>query len=201
MDVEGCLFFAPEVSFSDLNAILKDRDRLVAAYASRISKYFLDPAILLVRHQHAFAAGMLLITLIDHLRCISEISERTDSEARNVDTKQETNWRKKSGEKYQAFLSHLPFAADAHVAEVFYENYRNGLVHEGHIKAGTGFSLDCDTFFEEGGKTLVNPSALLGEIESYFADYVDQLNKDGGVFETFKGNLEHMFGRELKDKS
>lgn len=78
------------------------------------------------------------------------------------------------GERFKRFArEQLKSFADGDLAERFYLEIRNGLVHEARLKEGGQFSLEIGSTVKMlNGLLLVNPSHLAVEVRSALADYV-----------------------------
>ena len=109
---------------------------------------------------HTFAAGVLLVTCIDslaRLRFGGEVGRRFKKFARQE----------------------LPSFSETRTAERFYEEFRNGLVHEGRLKEGAQFSIEIEnTLNEIDGVLLINPKFLAEELRTSLTSYIDRLSRD-----------------------
>jgi hypothetical protein len=92
--------------------------------------FYLEPAARCAADRHAFAAGVLLVTCIDALARMRfnnpKVGDRIKRFAR---------------EELRSFSA-------SGLATRFYEDFRNGLVHEARIKNGGQFSLDIGSTVE-----------------------------------------------------
>jgi len=110
---------------------------------------------------HAFAAGVLVLACVDALA------------------------RMQTGiiavkKRYLAFArSCLQSFATGDLAERLYEDFRNGLIHEGRIKAGAQFSLEIpDTVMTLEQIMVVNPVRLADEVSSALTAFISTLQHD-----------------------
>jgi hypothetical protein len=87
------------------------------------------------------------------------------------------------------------FSDDAR-AKRFYEEFRNGLVHEGRLKNGAQFSLETSATVEPvNGILLVNPTYLAAEVRSALDAYVALTTNDVGE----RGRLGASLWQDLED--
>lgn len=132
-----------------------------------------------MRQGHAFAAGVLLVSCIDalaRLRFGGSVGHRFRQFARDE-------------------LS--SFASDG-LAARFYDEFRNGLVHEARIKQGGQFSLELQgTVQELDGVLLVNPVYLAREIHEALTRYVELVSREGGERARLAARLRSDFAMEL----
>jgi hypothetical protein len=161
MRLGDILYFAPGIRFRDVDtkgAGLPDQ------YRARMIGLYVEPAEACAARGQAFAAGVMLVSCVDALARV----RFTDA---------------KVGDRIKRFARTelKSFHSDA-LAAPFYENFRNGLVHEARIKEGGQFSLEIGSTVEElGGLMLINPARLAAEVRASIEAYVDLLNRDGAV--------------------
>jgi hypothetical protein len=157
MRIGDDLYFAPRIRFCDVDL---DGPELPEQFRCRMAGFYLEPAEQCAQGDHAFAAGVLLVTCIDalaRLRYGGRVGARFKRFAR---------------EDLQSF-------PDDDLAERFYCEFRNGLVHEGRLKKGACFSLDAGATVEElGGILLVNPKHLATEARSALDAYIALVTLD-----------------------
>ena len=138
MRINGALLFAPGIRFDQADL---QGDALPAQYRQRMAGFYIEPAVVCADHGHAFAAGTLLVACIDGMVCL-----------RYCDAVVRHRFIKLAQEDFRSFRT-------AALAARFYEDFRNGLVHEGRVKNGGQFSLEVDeTVRELQGLLLINPS-------------------------------------------
>ncbi len=160
MDINGTLHFAPSIPFKIVDW---DGDKLPEQFRLRIEGYYLEPAECCINARHAFASGLLLVSCIDALARLKY---------RRFD-------RNDAGGRFKEFLKELStdFRTEA-IRKNFYDDIRNGLVHEARLKNGAQFSLEEDantTARMKAGLLLVNPQYLLDELRAKFNDYIMHL--------------------------
>ena len=158
MKIGESLYFAPEIKFSDLDLSGKN---LPGQLDSRMRAYYLEPAKALAQNGHAFASGLLLVSCIDALSCLQ--SKPKASVRRRF-----CSWIKTG----------LPSFGSAAIAERFYCEFRNGLVHEARIKKGGQFSLEQSCTMDKGikikSKGIKGSSLLLtfSDLARYYLPHV-----------------------------
>jgi hypothetical protein len=108
-----------------------------------------------------FAAGVLLLACIDALARMKTGMEKV-------------------GERFKDFARHeLTSFSEGDRAERLYDAFRNGLIHEGRIKAGAQFSFDIESTVDVLQNVLViNPMRLAHETERALEIYTAQLRAD-----------------------
>ena len=152
------LYFAPGIRFDQIDLY---GPTLPTQFECRIVGYYMKPAQECCERGHAFAAGVLLVSCIDALARF----------------RLKTN---KVGERFKDFVQReLPSFSNRELAEHFYEDFRNGLVHESRIKRGGQFSFDGKQTLEEiEGLLCVNPVYLGQEVRCALRKYVALLSSD-----------------------
>jgi hypothetical protein len=82
--------------------------------------------------------------------------------------------------------------ADESRAEQLYTAFRNGLIHEGRIKAGAQFSFDYPRTCEDlDGVLVINPTFLAKEIEAALKAFVAELRSDHALRAQLARRLAH----------
>lgn len=157
MNIGEILYFAPGLRFDEVDL---QGENLPKHFELRIKGFYLQPAEVCVRDEHAFAAGLILISCIDAL----------------------ARYRFGNGvEEVENFIATelSGFHRDNGLARRFYIEFRHGLVHEARIKNGGQFSFQRRaSVVEESGLLLVNPIHLLNDVESALTVYVRLLESD-----------------------
>ena len=178
MRIRDHLYFAPDTKFTDVNLT---GDDLVMQVAKRIQGFYLNPARLLANNGHAFASGVMLLTAIDALARIQ--TGRDDVGGRIKD------WCTANLPSYNEVIS-----------KRFYDDFRNGLVHEARIKNGGDFSLEGDETIQEMGDILsCNPLHLHDEIELALESFIQLLLEDSSKFEIFRQRICDDFSYEFNN--
>jgi hypothetical protein len=122
---------------------------LAEQWIARIEGYYLVPARAAASSGAGFAAGVLVVSSID---AIARVVVRY----------------KRVGKRFKCFVQqNLAHFSSDEAADVLYEEFRNGLVHEGRVKRGAEFSpsssmvIDC-----VDGVWRINPTLLVDEVSS-----------------------------------
>ena len=159
MRIVDFLYFAPGVKFDEVNL---NGYSFPEQFGRRIDGFYIEPAEECVKRGYTFAAGALLVSCVDalaRLRFGGPVGKR---------------FRKFVREELHSFR-------DGQLAERFYEDFRNGLVHECRLKHGGQFSLETRmTVVQASGILIVNPGCLATEVRAALRLYLDTLNRDQG---------------------
>jgi len=181
MRIEDQLYFAPNILFADVDF---GGAGLPEQFRARIRGFYLGPAHACAQDGHAFAAGALVLLCVDALARLQTGDPVV-------------------GRRFKNFVrDHLPsFASEARAA-CLYEDFRNGLIHEGRIKSGAQFSLDApETLTSINGIVLVNPVVLANEVGGALDRYVDVLHADADTRRGFSDAVsrDHDDDRVMND--
>jgi hypothetical protein len=177
MRIGDYLYFAPGVRFSQLDL---SGPGIAEQYEARIRGFYLDPAYELACARHAFASGLLLVACIDALAGL--------------------RYKCGMGQRFKQWLKEelAGCFTDDDARESFYEDFRNGLVHEARIKKGGEFSLEQGTTVTAcGGSPRINPLHLWKEVSAALSAYVKTLREDEAERTKFVANLRSTFEQEL----
>jgi hypothetical protein len=176
MRIGDFLYFAPGIKFSELDL---SGTGIAAQYEARIQGFYLNPSYSLVLAKHAFASGVLLVSCIDalaKLRYGNGVGER---------------FKKWTREELDSFK-------DSEFARLFYDDFRNGLVHETRIKNGGEFSFEQkNTAIVYYFSLRVNPLYLHEEVVKALSRYKQELISDSVLRSKFVSNLRESFEQEL----
>jgi hypothetical protein len=187
MRVENKLFFAPDIEFKDLR--WDDLDFLIEVFAKRVEGFYFAPTELLLGNGQAFGAGVLCATIIDFL---AAFSENTNT---NVGQRYERWLKQNLGE----FAQPNPDDKTASLAKRFYDEFRNGLVHEGRIKNAGQFSFENESIISfESGAMIIDPRYLFGGIIQAYKIYLDSINQDEFSRQKFRSTLIGWFSEDMK---
>lgn len=169
MRIGDILFFAPGIRFE--HADLSGTD-LPRQFECRIAGFYLDPADRCAENGFPFAAGVILVTCIDALARM--------------------RYGGGVGMRFKKFITNeLPSFAQGNRADRFYDDFRNGLVHEARIKNGGQFTMDADrTVQSVNGLLLVNPWHLGVELRAALASYVTLLTSSVAERRKLAGRLK-----------
>lgn len=177
MRLGDILYFAPGVRFDEVDL---RGPGLPEYFRRRISGFYIEPARHCAELGFAFAAGVLLVSCVDalaRLRFGGEVGSRFKRFAI-----EETN----------------SFSTGA-LAERFYDEFRNGLVHEARLKNGAQFSLDTSATVQQlDGLLLVNPLHLAEEVRSALDSYVTLLETDERSREALARRLEEDLAQDFR---
>lgn len=157
MKVGDLLYFAPNVGF---DAVDFNSAKLAEHFYARIDGFYIRPALVCVEQEHAFAAGVLLVSCIDalaRLRYGGAVGAR---------------FRKFAKEDLSSF-------SDEELAKRLYDECRNGIVHEARLKEGCQFSLFLPrTVCVVDGLLIINPRPLAHEVRAALDSYMEQVRRD-----------------------
>ena len=158
MKIGDILYFAPGIRFRDVDvrgAQLPDQ------YRRRIIGFYVEPAEAAAAANHAFASGVLLVSCIDAL-----------ARVRFNDPK--------VGNRFKRFArEELPSFSTGSRSVRFYNEFRNGLVHEARIKQGGQFSLEIGSTVDElDGSMVINPTFLASEVRASVNAFAELLYRD-----------------------
>jgi hypothetical protein len=107
--------------------------------------FYVEPAEACADRGQAFASGVMLVSCIDALARVQFSDPKVGDRIKRFAREQ---------------LKSFPTEA---LATRFYDDFRNGLVHEARIKEGGQFSLEIGGTVEElSGVMLINPARLAG---------------------------------------
>jgi len=173
------LHFSPKYRFSELN--WDDRTGVIEAFRDRVEGFYLCPAQKLNRDKDGFAAGLLCVAAIDFLARIS-------LDANGVKDRI-VKWLRTNIIRFEY----------SDLADRFYEEFRNGLVHEGRIKNAGQFSYEYHKVISMVDDTmLVNPDLLLNAVMDSFQSYLKKLRTDDLIYHALRSALLSDFQREVE---
>ena len=176
MRIGDYLYFAPGIKFVELDLT---GAKIAEQYETRIKGFYLDPAEQLIDNNHVFASGVLLVSCIDALAKL--------------------RYGGRVGERFRKFAKdEMVSFKDDHIAQLFYNDFRNGLVHETRIKNGGEFSLEQENTAAVYYFSLrVNPFYLHQEVITALSRYKQELIDKESFRNKFVTNLRETFEREL----
>lgn len=179
MRLDDILYFAPGVRFSEVDL---SGTELPSQFERRLRGFYLDPAVLLAKSNHAFASGLVLISCIEALARVQTVGKKGD------------------GQRFKDYIKNeLKSFKDDDIAERLWEDFRNGLVHEARIKEGGQFSLDPPHTVDFSHSILtVNPLALADEVSDALSNFVTSLKSDGALLDRFLKQICSDFADELE---
>ena len=177
MKIGEILFFAPGIRFSEVDL---NGSGLPEQFRRRVTGFYVEPAEECAQRGWPFAAGVLLVSCIDalaRLRFGDRVRKR---------------FRKFAAEELESF-------SDADLTERFYDEFRNGLVHEGRLKKGGQFSLEVGKTVELlDGILLVNPKYLADEVRSALGSYVTLVEGDDAERQRLAGALSQDLAEDFR---
>jgi hypothetical protein len=170
MKIDDVLYFAPGLRFDEVDF---DGPGLPSQLEARMVGFYLEPADWCIKMKFAFAAGVLLTTCIDAL---------SRAQTGSPDVKR----------RFTSFCrGHLQSFVRQAIAERFYEEFRNGLVHEARIKKGAQFSFDFDeTVTEVDDALILNPAPLALEVRQGLERYIQHLKRNAAERGEFAARLK-----------
>lgn len=159
---------------------------LIQAFRDRINGFYLGAIKKLNEDNDAFAAGLLCVTTMDVLsRLKSNIEEVR---------KRYVHWL---ATEIPEFAQRLPGKKQL-LADLFYKQFRNGLVHEGRIKDGGQFSyIFAGMITVENQFMIVNPWKLADNIETVFNRYMTEGLTSSEEFQSFTQMIIRDFGAKI----
>lgn len=175
---EDKLHFSPRCIFGDLD--FNDKRKLICCVRDRIYGFYLTPAKLLDTKEYGFGCGLLCVATIDSLARIS--------------------YPEKVGCRIKKWLkNNIPEFREEDFANRFYEDFRNGLVHEGRIKNPGEFSYEPSKIITREDRIIrINPRILLRRLEEVVERFLIELEKNPESFSRFKDTLIRDFGDEVR---
>ena len=195
MIIENELHYTSKHTFAELKEALDgdDKDKVMELFKERVKELYLEPARLLIEHAKycknnmgfLFSAGLICVSTIDFLsRFYAGCPEN------------------KVRERFVDWISvYMKPHFDKKLATKFYEDFRNGLVHECRIKNGGEFTLRSEEviYIVDQKYLRVNPRNLLYLVYEGFEEYVNDIKNDEVLYEELKNCLmkdfENDFGK------
>jgi hypothetical protein len=161
MRIEDHLYFAPGIRFDDVDV---HGTGLPEQFRARIQGFYLQPAYDCAQRGQAFAAGALVLVCVDALARILSGDELV-------------------GRRFKRFArNNLPSFASGNLAGRLYNDFRNGLIHEGRMKSGAQFSLEVqETLVCVNQIMIINPVRLAAEVGGALDRFVEFLLRDAGA--------------------
>ena len=178
MRIGDILYFSPKYKFIELN--WNEKEVLIKAFEDRLNGFYLKPIEEFNKFGYGFASGVICVTTIDFLARIVVKSDRV-------------------GERFRAWLKDNIPEFDDNLANKFYEDFRNGLVHEGRIKDCGQFSYEIGELISlEDDVMIVDPKLLMERVRSAFENYMLKIREDDEVFRSFKKALKRDFQEDVE---
>jgi len=187
MRVDKRLFFAPGIEFKELK--WEDIDSLTYAFSQRIEGFYLEPTRILLDSGQAFGSGVLCATIIDFLAAFSE------NTTANVGQRYERWLKQNMGE----FNQPNPDDKSTSLAKRFYDEFRNGLVHEGRIKNAGQFSFENEQMIVFANDAMIiHPVFLFNSTVQAYGTYIQSINQDEFSRQKFRCTLIDWFSEDMK---
>jgi len=186
MRIEDINYFSKKYRFRDIN--WNQKDWIIKAFKDRVEGLYLKPAEELNRNKHPFATGVMCVATIDSLA-------RIETGLSGVG-KRFTIWLENN---INYFANSDPDKRYPSLAARFYDEFRNGLIHEGRIKSRALFSYDVPSLMiVDNGVMVVNPSRLLEEVKTAFKKYIKEVKRNKTAFLKLKKVLKIDFDADIK---
>ena len=172
------LLFAPGVPFDDFD---RTGQRLPTQLYQRIKGFYVAPAIVLARSKDAFASGLLIVCAMDHLGHLMSGASG-------------------SGARFKDCSRLIPDLAEGDTPDVFYEDFRNGLVHGGRVKNASEFKLGLGRVARRHRTRLVvDPLELATAFGGVLKQYIANVYTDPSQHQQLAKRLTKTFHLELTD--
>lgn len=168
------LYFAPGIRFRDLD--LGSPRATAAALDARVRGWYLDPGDTLV-NSAPLAAGIIFTCFIDAMAELSG-SNFVDWTAANVPGMSEPD----------------PRRLDKRLAESFYEDVRNGLVHHNRLNRGAEFSTHFNGLVDVINDVLiVNPERLARSAREAWVAFIVNLEENPDLHRSVAQRMQRTF--------
>lgn len=179
------IYFSPNYRF--LNLRWNDRENLLCAFKDRIYGFYFSPAAQLNQNKHAFASGMICLSLID---LFSKLQNDTSGVRKRYVPWLETN--------IKDFNSTNPDNQSETLAKRFYDEFRNCLIHECRIKNAGQFSYIYPRIIHLMTDSnrhimIINPKFLLFALEKSFENYISVIESNNEEFLKFRQIIKDNF--------
>ncbi len=182
MRINEILHFSPKYKYSELD--WDNKQNLIETFIDRVEGYYIQPAELLNQDKKGFAIGVLCIATIDFL-----------AKFLHTGANRMKKWLKKN---IKAFNEIDPNLKSRTLADRFYDEFRNGLIHEGRIKNVGQFSYDFPEIIKvEKHVMIVNPEMLLSDLKTIIENYINRIKDSESEFLRFKECLIKDFTKEI----
>jgi hypothetical protein len=140
-----------------------------------VEGFYLQPAARSLERNDAFAGGLVCCAAVEFI-------------ARVPSNRHPSDWLK---------TNIADFRTDEKLAGRFWEDFRDGLAHEGRVKSFGQFSLELPQMLTPIGSLLiVNPRLLLVAVQTAFQRYCEQMHDKQAAF--LATRLRRYFDAEVK---
>ena len=159
MKIGDILYFSPGYRLSQL--ITAEPLEIIDQIERRIEWFYLGPADLLNKSSNAFSAGILCFAAIDS---IARYEVGGYSSAR-----------------FKKWIAKLPDFGQltGEEQDLVYDDFRNGLVHEGRIMRAVQFTYEITKAVHiQNGVVFMNPRILIDQIRVALKSYIENTKSD-----------------------
>ena len=187
MRTDDILYFSPKYKFLDLK--WDDKKNLTDAFKDRVEGFYIEPTKKLNGNKNVFAVGVMCVVTIDFLARIKTCSGKVG--------KRFEDWLVSN---IKEFNRSDPGNPSRTLACRFYDEFRNGPVHEGHIKNAGQFSyhFEEEIVKVEQGIMVINPDLLLNAIISSFDKYMHHVKNEEFTFHQLRCALIRDFEKDVE---
>lgn len=191
MRIDNEIYFAPDIRFVDL--LNSEPSDLIEAFSKRVFLYYLEPPRVILAHLdenqipltashgYAFTIGTICVTTIDFL---AGFMYGVDQQVRV----RFVRWLR----NFIPYFNELdPNNNSQSLAHRFYDEFRNGLVHNGRIKNAGQFSFDSDLSIENELVNVVDDAMVInsGYLHHFlcqsFVSYISSIEDQNAFKEKF----------------
>ena len=189
MRIGDKLHFSPNYKFSDLK--WDDKKNLTKAFKDRVERFYIEPTKKLNGDWDVFALGVMCVTTIDFLARIK--TGLLDNVGKRFE-----DWLRSNIKEFDSRPD--PDNPSQTLAYRFYDEFRNGPVHEGRIKNAGQFSYNFkkELVKVEHEIMVVNPGLLLNAIISSFNKYMHHVENEEFAFHQLRCALIRDFEKDVE---
>ena len=188
-DKDG-IYFSPNYQF--LNLKWNNPENLICAFEDRIKSFYFDPAEQLNKNNHAFASGIICLSLID---LFANLQNGNFGVRRRYVPWLENN--------IVDFNSPDPDKLSQTLAKRFYDEFRNCLIHECRIKNAGQFSYNYSGVIHlmrdyNRHIMIINPKLLLYSLKTSFEKYIYSIRENPAEYQKFEDILKSNFSVDFE---
>jgi hypothetical protein len=184
MELFGNVYFAPDVKYNQV--YWDDPELLFQQYEKRIYGYFLDPANKMIGMWDSFSSTLIIVCAIDGIIRLRKEMKRPELEKTEYGKRKKNNKRDicdVGSNDWKEYLN-LFKNIDNDSIELFYNQIRCGLVHEGRLKNASiieAFDNGKNAAVNYEGNLVVSPKSLMNEAKKLLLKlHKDIKNKETG---------------------
>ena len=195
MNINDKIHFSPNYKMVQLD--FSNRKEIIKAFNDRILNYYLKPLKYLINKKEndsAFSSGILCFALVD------AFARYTSDD--NVVKRRIINWLKINITSISKINNNQnkPEYTPETVSEKIYISFRNGLIHESHIKKGGQFSFyEPNTVNYNDEYLIINPRHFYKDLKKYFEKLIIDLNKCDSKYNIFIKRIREDFEDECEE--